>query len=361
MKSPDRLSTRGHDAQDEVEVYEDPVDAEVAAVAAPEADKPVLGELPINERINERRRSAASISSDVLMGETSEEPHRGLRKTASAGNVDQLENDHASANNPETLKNRQLLASGIKKIDARTVEVHMFRRMQDVIKSNQEVWGPNDEVFGKLLLVCLDYLETPTDSLKVPAMKAGNLKVQALATIRAMLALYRVETAKYFSRVLCSILRTKAQHDNTSHIAIDLETTADEIVKYGQTSDCLNAVLALIESTPASTTSTTSSIRTITMSLHTLASLVSISAAKSVALTPEQTQRLGTLAVRCLDDRDADVRKADIEFCVALHERIVGPGGEPEGFWKAVAGAREQHLNLLTYYLAKRGLGKGMA
>jgi CLIP-associating protein 1/2 len=45
------------------------------------------------------------------------------------------------------------------------------------------------------------------------------------------------------------------------------------------------------------------------------------------------------------------VRKADIDVCVSLHERI---GGEKEVFWKAVAGAREQHLNLLTYYLAKR-------
>jgi CLIP-associating protein 1/2 len=88
------------------------------------------------------------------------------------------------------------------------------------------------------------------------------------------------------------------------------------------------------------------------MALSTLSSLIQISGAKNVALTPEQTARLGKLAVRCLDDTDADVRKADVEVCISLHERI---GGEREAFWKAVAGAREQHLNLLTYYLAKRG------
>lgn len=94
------------------------------------------------------------------------------------------------------------------------------------------------------------------------------------------------------------------------------------------------------------------------MALTTLASLVYISGAKNLTLSPEQTARLGRLAVRCMDDQDADVRKADIEFCVALHERINGSDGAKDdgGFWKVVAGAREQHLNLLTYYLAKKGI-----
>jgi CLIP-associating protein 1/2 len=87
------------------------------------------------------------------------------------------------------------------------------------------------------------------------------------------------------------------------------------------------------------------------MALSTLSSLIQISGAKNIPLTRDQTARLGKLAVRCLDDTDPDVRKADIDVCVSLHERI---GGEKEVFWKAVAGAREQHLNLLTYYLAKR-------
>jgi CLIP-associating protein 1/2 len=55
-----------------------------------------------------------------------------------------------------------------------------------------------------------------------------------------------------------------------------------------------------------------------------------------------------------MEDTDADIRKANIDFCVALHERIVGPAGETKAFWEAVAGAGEQQLNLLTYYLAKK-------
>lgn len=366
LRSPDRPSTRGTDAQEEVQVFEDPFVGDEPSIEH-ESEKPVLGELPINEKNIERRPSNESIGSDTVMGNASEDRPRGHHKTTSTGSVLYAEtNDAPSA---ETLKNRQLLASGIKKIEGRTVEAHMFRRMQDMIRSNHDIWGTNDENFGRLLLACLDFLEVPAEELKTTPMKAANLKVQALATIRAMLALYRKETAKYFSRVLCTVLQTKAQYENTSHIAIDLETTADEIVKYGQTSDCLNAVLALVEdlpgSTPTSSPSSKSSIasttsagsrRTATMALTTLASLIDISGAKNISLAPEQTSRLGKLAVRCMDDQDADVRKANIDLCIALHERIAAPAGEQENddFWRAVAGAREQHLNLLTYYLAKR-------
>lgn len=366
LKSPDRPSTRGTD-HEEVQVYEDPFVGDEPAVGQ-EMAKPVLEELPINEKAIERRQSTESTSSDIIMGNGSEERPRGHHKTTSTGSV--LHTDREDSVSAEVLKNRQLLASGIKKIEGRTVEAHMFRRMQDMVRSNQEIWGPNDENFGRLLLACLDFLEAPSQELKAPPVKAVNLKVQALATIRAMLSLYRKETAKYFSRVLCAILQTKAQYDNTSHIALDLEATADEIVKYGQTLDCLNAVLSLIEDTPTSTPTASPnsrssisslpgapSTRTTTMALSTLAALVQISAAKNVALSPEQTARLGKLAVRCMDDQDADVRKADIEFCVALHERIAAPSGGKDdgGFWKAVAGAGEAHRNLLTYYLAKRG------
>jgi CLIP-associating protein 1/2 len=364
MRSPDRPHTRGNDAQEEVQVFEDPFVGDEPTSVDHEAQKPVLGELPINEKNIERRPSNESISSDTVMGNASEERPRGHHKTTSTGSVLYAESNDTS--NAEVLKNRQLLASGIKKIEGRTVEAHMFRRMQDMIRSNHEIWGSKDENFGRLLLACLDFLEVPAEELKTSTVKAANLKVQALATIRAMLSLYRKETAKYFSRVLCTVLQTKAQYDNTSHIAIDLETTADEIVRYGQTSDCLNAVLSLVEDTPASpasspaSKSSTSSLpmtgptRTVTMALTTLASLIHISGAKNVVLSADQTSRLGKLAVRCMDDPDADVRKADIEFCIALHERICGDE-DGDGFWRAVAGAREQHLNLLTYYLAKRG------
>ncbi|KAF2279212.1 uncharacterized protein EI97DRAFT_391888 [Westerdykella ornata] len=361
MPSPERPSTRGTDSVEDGRVYDDPFVGEETLTSTQGMERRPLGELSVNEHANERRQTIGFTEADAVMSESTEEHNQGRQKTTSIASNTTTESNDASRS--EVLKNRQLLASGINKIKSRTVEAHMFRRLQDMVKSNQDIWGTDDEKFGELLLASLDYLEAPPDSLKAPIAKTANLKVQALATIRAMLSLYRKETAKYFSRVLCTLLRTKAQYDNTSHIATDLEATADEIVKYGQTSNCIDAVLSLLEdsgpSMPgASTTSkgpentmNTASNRTVTMGLVTLASLIAISAEKSVTLSDEQTSRLGRLAVKCLDDVDADVRKADVELCLALHRRI---GSENEAFWKVVAGAREQHLNLLTYYLAKR-------
>ena len=359
MRSLDRST------QDEVEVYEDPFAGDEPSNANQETDTPVLGELPINERSNERQQSVDGNDNDILMGFGAEDHNRGHRKASSTESVIHIENN--DTNSPETLKNRQLLASAIKKIEGRTVDAGMFRKIQDAIKSNQDIWGPNDEVFGRLLLSCLEYFQSPSKDLKLPAMKANSCKSQALATIRAMLSLYRRETVKYFPLVLCTILQAKAQHENTSHIAGDMEATANEIVRYGQVTDCLNAVLVLVEDMPASTFTPSpnskasslsapvvSSTRTMTMSLRTLAGLVEVTSAKNVVLSQEQTHRLGKLAVKCMEDQDADIRKANIDFCVALHERIVGPGGEPAAFWEAVAGAKEQQLNLLTYYLAKK-------
>ncbi|KAJ8104894.1 hypothetical protein OPT61_g10508 [Boeremia exigua] len=173
QKSPDRS------APEEVEVYEDPYAGDEPSTASQEVDVPVLGELPINERSNERQPSIDS-NANIMAG-----------ADKSAGNV-HTEND---ANSPETLKNRQLLASAMKKIEGRTVDAGMFRKIQDAIKSGQEIWGPNDEVFGRLLVACLDYFQTPTEDLRLPPMKASSCKSQALATIRAMLSLYRKETA----------------------------------------------------------------------------------------------------------------------------------------------------------------------
>ncbi|KAF2502982.1 protein STU1 [Lophium mytilinum] len=377
VRSPDRTYGQAGDAQaDEVQVYEDPFVGDEPGATSTDPDKPVLEELPLNEKKIERRLSSDSVESATMMGDGAardDEPSRRHHKTTSTSSV-MLTNSNDSQVTQEradVLKNRRLLASGIERIRAKTLDAHGFRRLQDLVKNDQDIWGSDGEKFGDLLLALLDYLEAPNDTLKAPPGKAPNLKVQVLATIRAMLALYRKETAVYYSRTLCAILQTRSHYDSASHIASDLEHTANEIVRYGQTSDSLNAVLDLIESTspsfardtPSPASSAASSPtppkkgapvpnRTTTMGLSVLAQLLQVAQAKNVAITNVQTQRLGKLAVRFLDDTDPDVRKADLEFCISLHERI---GGEKDLFWKAVAGAREQHLNLITYFLARRG------
>ncbi|KAK0658382.1 Protein STU1 [Lasiodiplodia hormozganensis] len=345
-KSPERASINDAISTEEVKVYEDPFASESQKPSSDE--KPVLEELPVNEQNRERR-----VSSGTPEGERTEEGQK------SNGTED------TAQDRPEVLRTRRLLASGIERIRAKTLDAHGFRRLQDVVKGDLDIWGEHDQRFGELLMALLEYLEAPIDS-KTPNVKAQNLKTQVLGTIRAMLVLHRKKSGPYYARALCSILASRAQWDTASHITTDIEKTAEEIVKNGHPSDLITGILEFLDSsnTPTSPASAVSSDqsrpasaspspRTVTLSLQTLSSLLQVSSAKSVPVSEAQAQQLGRLAVKFLGSLDPDVRRADMDFCVQLHERL---GGEQDGgFWKAVSGADKGHLNLITYYLARRG------
>ncbi|GME42215.1 Armadillo-like helical [Neofusicoccum parvum] len=354
-KSPERLSTNDAISTEEVKVYEDPFAGE--AQRPSDDEKPVLEELPVNEQNRDRR-----MSSETLDGERpgSSEGQKSNGANGAANGGEEVVQDRA-----EVLRTRRLLSSGIERIRAKTLDAHGFRRLQDVVKGDLDIWGEQDQRFGELLMALLEYLETPVDATKTPNIKAQNLKTQVLGTIRAMLVLHRKKSGPYYARALCSVLASRAQWDTASHITTDIEKTADEIVKYGQTADLISGILDFLDSSnapnsPASAVSSdqsrpasaSPSPRTVTLSLQTLSTLLQISAAKNVPVTDAQAQQLGRLAVKFLGSLDPDVRRADMDFCVQLHERL---GGEQDGgFWKAVAGADKGHLNLITYYLARR-------
>ncbi|KKY23060.1 putative heat repeat containing protein [Diplodia seriata] len=343
-KSPERAINDAISTE-EVKVYEDPLASESQRPSSDE--KPVLEELPVNEQNRDRR-----VSSGTPEGEHAEEGHK-------SNGTEEVVQDRA-----EVLRTRRLLASGIERIRAKTLDAHGFRRLQDVVKGDLDIWGEQDQRFGELLIALLDYLEAPVDT-KTPNIKAQNLKTQVLGTIRAMLTLHRKKSGPYYARALCSVLASRSQWDTASHITTDIEKTAEEIVKNGQTSDLITGILEYLDSanTPTSPSSAVSSDqsrpasaspspRTVTLALQTLSSLLQLSAAKNVAVSDGQAQQLGRLAVKFLGSLDPDVRRADMDFCVQLHERL---GGEQDGgFWKAVSGADKGHLNLITYYLARR-------
>ena len=377
-----------------VQVYEDPFTATEPEVPSQEPEKQVLEELPHNERSLDRAesedytqntfgQSTRSNEQNIEVAPTPRTP-RGHYKTTSTGSIISANDTQTPLqSHAEVLRSRRLLASGLERIRTKTLEVHGFRKLQELVKSNQDIWGDEGQKFGELLLALLDYLESPNEALKAQAPKAVTLKVQVLSTVRAMLALHRREAAPYYSRALCSVLAARRQFDETSHISAEIEKTADEIVRTGQPSDCLNAVLDMIESlhAPPSPTSSSdgsspprlhnqhprneqhggNSSRTVVLGLGVVSALLTQAQAKGGAQQQQQqapipagqTQRLGALAVRLLDDTDADVRKADLEFCLCLHEKLGGDTGD--GFWRALVGAKEMHLNLITYYLARRG------
>jgi CLIP-associating protein 1/2 len=379
LRSPLPATVQTPDAEP-VQVYEDPFTSDDtgirAGAGAEEDDKPVLEELPI-DRANERQPSEESqqaLNQSTRSNEQNIDVQRTPRhhKTTSTGSVITTNGDNA-----EVLRSRRLLNSGIERIRAKTLDAHGFRRVQDIVKSGQDVWGDDGQKFGELLMVMLDYLEAPNEALKATggtgsaATKAQSLKGQTLATIRAMLTLHRREAGPYYSRALCSVLVSRRQWDESMHITADIEKTADEIIKYCNPLDTLNTVLDLLDSltnlptSPASSSSSErmtsptfasdpSSHRTASFALQTLGSLLSAARSRQLPVSAQLNQRLGACAVKYLQDPDSDVRKADLDFCLVMHE------GDGEEFWRVLrgTGVKEGSVNLITYYIAKSRRGK---
>ncbi|KAK5020175.1 suppressor of tub2 mutation, partial [Cryomyces antarcticus] len=122
--------------------------------------------------------------------------------------------------------------------------------------------------------------------------------------------------------------------------------------------ECLNAVLGLVETSPSSSSSSPNAAhdtRTTTFSLSVMTSLLQQSTnPRPLVLTAQHKQRLSALVVRFMNNVDPDVRKANMEFCIELYERL---GREKGEFWKCLGGPNgvgEGGLNLLSYYIARR-------
>lgn len=355
-----------------VQVYEDPFTGHEAnghdtPIAEEEEAKPVLEEIPV-ERANERLPSEdiPVLSQSTRSNEQNIDVARTPKHTKTTSNGSII----ATSENAELLRSRRLLASGIERIRARTLDAHGFRRVQDIVKTNDsDVFGANSERYGELLQVLLDYLNAPNDSIKSVgtgsiATKAQSLKGQVLATIRAMLTLHKAEARGWYARSLVGAVKSRRMWEESMHICAEIEKTVEEIVRVCQPVEAIGAVLELLESighaAPTSPISASSSDmsdrafspqpldqhRTASFALVTLASLLN----RQPSLSRELCQRLGATAVKYLQDPDSDVRKADLDFLLVWNR--VADDNEYWGTLRA-AGVKEGSVNLITYYIAK--------
>jgi CLIP-associating protein 1/2 len=369
------------DHSDGVQVYEDPFESEHGLVQGRTPGKPVLEEIPVNERNSDVDANNTSPSKED--GVTPRRP--GHLKTTSTGSELDTSGQPVSG---DVLRTRRLLASAIDRVRAKTLDAHGFRKIQELVKlsssaNSAEAWGDatpgSKSLYGELLLSLLEYLESPAEDLRVPgtansgSAKVVNLKTQVLATVRAMLALPRKEVSSYTSRALCAVIRSRKGVDEMSYLAADMERLAEESAKTANASEALDSVLDLVDEETKSLFPGSPALpqvdldeskrrepllaspAVLTMALAVLGNLLTAMAAQHIDVSPLQTKRLGGIAVRLLQDPNSEVRRADLEFCLELHKRLGGENGE--GFWKAVQGwgVRESGVNLIMYYLAKRG------
>lgn len=315
---------------DQVAVFEDP-ETKSATPTARHPETSVLEELPPNERQNPKW----SGDENEQMG--SNAANRSMSPTKKG--------------DPDALKNRRLLLSGIERIHARTLDPHGFRRLQELVRTGSPEYVTH---MGTLLRALLEYIEQPNESLKVSTSKAHGLKSQALSIMRAIITLHRRDEhiRQDLARALLALIRAKETIESTSHVGADLDKTADEIIKNAgdQIESYIESVSTLIEQYESSSECYK---RTTTMALGSLARLLVQAQVDGVQAIPgKQRQRLCRLAVHFLDDADPDVRRADTEFCLELRG-LFAPEANEE-FWTALKGAREAQLNLVAYYLARR-------
>lgn len=272
--------------------------------------------------------------------------------------------------------------------------------------------GPSNKL-ADLLLALTSYIEVPLSSVSPQIAKATNLKGQALAMATALLVqphashpasgYAQVPPSRKIAqalcpRMLCAILRARQECDDVSHLAAELERSAAELVGACQPLDGIEAVLDVVDAEQASfavpphedgdteagspdrgqeqdedaQADPAGHARIISMGLDILSQLLrrlkprdTGDAREVFTLSAGLRQKLGQVAVKFLEDSEPDVRRADTDFCVELYDvisrrRVDAEEGNRNGtgaeeFWKVVGSAGEGSLNLITYYLAKRG------
>ncbi|KAK4544519.1 hypothetical protein LTR36_004091 [Oleoguttula mirabilis] len=321
---------------EEIQIYEDPLSSD-APEAPTDGERRVLGELQVNEnvRVHSPTQSQGSSASPA-----SSPRHAPDARSPMA---------HTPQDRAEVLRSRRLLGSGIERIRTKTLDAHGFRRVQDLAKSNLDIWDGGKK-YDELMMVLLEYLQTfdQGPGLTQPPHKAAGLKTQALGLVRALLMLQRKSAASWHLKALITVFACRKTVDANSHILTDLQKTADEIVKQAAPENCIDGTLEYL----ILAGDNKAAARSVAMAINTLRQLLESARHRAVDLGPERKICLTQAAAKYLDDVDAEVRKADVELASDLFELF---GSSKAEFWSEFKGTDEGRLGLLTYYIARRG------
>lgn len=392
MKKPTAGNIRATSVMKEtnvkLRVYEDPSGEGLDTTICPPSTRPsakfnVLEELPINEPAAYQPPHIGPL----LAEETDKSGyHKDWKEQV------KVEGRSIGDKNDNPYLMRRILASGITRLRAGTLDVHGFRRLQGLIRDRGDVWEEGVK-FDELLELLLETLESPNrnDSIAPNARAQDQLKAQVLMTIRLLLRKDVKYFSKYYPRALTALISARTHHVSTSHIVSGLEEVSEMIVEKCEPIQCIEAVLDLLE------TDILRTYQTIYMALYALAGLLqriypnnrsashltvpnsipspsepepehhdqrqrqpspssasrtrrvrSTSPSKS-RISHSQKVRLGKTAAHFLSDTNPEIRRAGVEFTLKLYDAV----GEEGGFWNLLDTNSDQR-NLITYYLLRR-------
>jgi CLIP-associating protein 1/2 len=343
-ETPRAIASKKESLASRLKVYEDPVGrgSESPAPSQIVSRPSVLEELPINEPPIYQPQLSPNYP---LLAEESESPlyHRkwinieaGTRRVSDSDKTD----------NPYLM--RRMLESGIVRIKAGTLDAHGFRKLQALIRGQEDIWEHGVK-FDELLLPLLGNLESPNvDYSKRGFGRGQDLKTQVLMTIRLLQQHQPSHFSAHYSRALCAIILARQHYNSTSHMVCGLEETSETIVAQCDPLPSVDAVLDLLEVEPHDDSDT------LFMSLYVLAGLLhrvsSNPDSRGESTISHQNVRLGNVAARCLRSTNPDVRRGVVEFVLELHDAVK----DKARFWSLIDGVGEDHRSLITYYLARR-------
>ena len=324
-----------------LKVYEDPVPVTKNQMTSrPATNVTALEELPVNEPTSSYFVGPVS-PNHVFADVTYHQNWKGVEVTDSRKWNSEL--------NYQPNMARRMLDSGIVRMRAGTMDGHGFRKLQGMLWTKNDIWDDHT-AFDETLMALLEYMESPDGSEPRNISKAVlDLKTQVLVTIRMMLSHYREFFSTFYPLALSAMLSTRKHYGSNSHIVSMLEETAEDIVDNCDPRLCIDAVLDLLETEKIDEKGN----RTRIMGLYMLAGLLRTNTSRKENidnLSASEMNRLWKLSLEGLGDTDSDIRRAAIEYTLGLHD-VVQPKNR---FWEMVASAREDHRNLITYYLAKR-------
>ena len=332
-------------AQDQkpLKVYEDPVrdSANDNSYPPPLVHIPgALEELPVNEPLKSRQ-----ILEHQLLAEEPQSPGYHQKWLA----MEAAEHRHVGATenieNPRTA--RKILDSGIDRIRAKSLDLHGFRKLQVLIRTAGDSIWEDGYKFDELIMPLLEYLEMRNEDTVARPGKAQDLTTQKLVTVKLLLQHQPRFFSSYYPRALRAVLVARRYYNSTSHIVCGLEETAESIVPQCEPLPCIDSILDLLEEQGTTGAGT----NTVSMALYVLAGLLHRVQEKesTTQLSEDLESRLGNTGAKYLADTNPDVRRAVIEFVLELHDATA-----QDQFWPLVAGGRDDHRSLITYYLARK-------
>lgn len=295
-----------------LKVYEDPSNGADDSNPRPLFVPPVLGEVPVNEDALHLIKNGVSTVEPMRSPVV---PHENSKQTS------------------------RLLDSGITRIQAKSLDVHLFRKLQGLLKDKQSVL--DNARFEALLLGLFDYLEAPLANLSPE--KVQDIKAQILVTINLMLKKDSEAFRPHVARGLQSLLITRSCYDARAHIVNGLLVLSEELVALSNPKQTTDSLIQLLQKEEM----TLEGCRTLSMGLHVLKAL--LTAIADFTPSDSEIDSMGKLTTRCLDSSESGVRQDAVQLCVALHSRI----GEQK-FWEAMSGVKADPRSLITYYIVKK-------